>query len=448
MKRLICICCWAAILLSSCTLPGMDSARPPEGATPTRVEINAVEVNQPTATTAVMETATRTTEPQPSATAAVLPETPTPVQFIFPTPQPLTSGEPVTITQIQMFDTTTGWGTGYQVDSGAHILFTEDGGRTWADRTPPELLAGSPGENESVWTRFLDPQTAWAIYAPQGTPPPAQSPMVWRTTDSGLSWQPSPLLQVDGMEDFFKPEGFASFGGDHGWLLVHVGGGMSHDYSYLYATHDGGVTWERVADPYGIGIQSLLNTGLAFADSRFGWVTKDNLGIMAGAFFEQTTDGGTSWEDIFLPAPPEHDWLNEVSLCETSAPAFTGDQTGALVVKCKLYGDNQTDTGWSLTYIYTTSDRGKTWEHVRLPSPVESLVFLDMESGWAFGRDYFRTSDAGTTWEPVKSVNWDGSFTVIDALHGWAVARNEGEIALVVTEDGGQSWQIIEPALR
>jgi photosystem II stability/assembly factor-like uncharacterized protein len=250
------------------------------------------------------------------------------------------------------------------------------------------------------------------------------------------------------MESYFLPEGFAAFGSEHGWLLVHVGAGMSHDYSYLYATHDSGATWERVADPYGSGIQSLGNTGLAFANRAFGWVSKDNLGVMPGAFFEQTTDGGTSWEDVFLPAPAEHDWFNETSLCQTSAPTFSGEQTGLLIVKCRLYQDIQTDIEWSLTYVYTTRDRGGTWERARLPSPADSLLFLDDEFGWAFGRDHYQTFDGGLSWDLVRSVNWDGDFSFINQLNGWAVARNEGEIALVVTEDGGLSWQIIQPEMR
>jgi hypothetical protein len=250
------------------------------------------------------------------------------------------------------------------------------------------------------------------------------------------------------MESYFMPEGFSSVGDQHGWLLVHVGGGMSHDYSYLYATHDSSVTWERVADPYGTGIQSLGNTGLAFADQDFGWVSKDNLGVMAGAFFEQTIDGGTTWETVFLPAPPEHDWMNEMSLCQTSGPTFTSDQVGLLIVKCRLYEDIQRGSEWSLVYIYKTSDRGGSWEHTRLSSPVDSLLFLDGETGWAFGRDHYRSTDGGTTWELFRSVNWDGDFSFIDTLNGWAVARNEGEIALVVTENGGDSWKIIKPVIR
>jgi hypothetical protein len=42
-------------------------------------------------------------------------------------------------------------------------------------------------------------------------------------------------------------------------------------------------------------------------------------------------------------------------------------------------------------------------------------------------------------------VNWDGQFSFVDDLHGWAVARNEQEIALVRTQNGGTSWSILKP---
>jgi photosystem II stability/assembly factor-like uncharacterized protein len=449
MNRMIYAIGLVTILLTSCNFPGLGSSPQSEEELPTPgTDVVVGKDRVPTLTPEPTLTSTATETPLPSPIAAVFPELPTPTQRDFPTPQPLTAGEPVTLTKIKMFDTRTGWGTGFQQVSGARVLYTEDGGITWSDRTPPEQIAEMVEENESVWSHFLDASTAWVIYAPQRQPPPVDAPVVWRTTDGGLTWDPSPPLQADGMEDFFSPEGFASVGNDYGWLLVHVGAGMSHDYSYLYATTDGGATWERVADPYGIGIQSLHNTGLAFADPKFGWVSKNNLGVMPGAFYERTTDGGTTWEKVFLPAPTEHDWFNEVSLCETSSPIFTSDQTGVLIVNCRLPEDIQNNTLWSLTYIYTTSDRGETWEHVRLPSPVEKMIYLDQDLSWAFGRDHYRTTDNWHTWELVKTVNWDGDFSYVDPLNAWAIARNEGAIALVVTEDGGGSWQIIEAVVR
>jgi photosystem II stability/assembly factor-like uncharacterized protein len=449
MKKRLVNLFFILLFLASCSYPGSAPTSQPE------VKIPAVE-DSVSGETSLPPLPSPTSPPSPTGTATELPvptatlpsASPTLLPVPLPTLPPLTAGDQITITQIEMVDLESGWGVGYQESSGDHILHTQDGGATWEDRTPPDSRASQPGESGSAWAHFLDFQNAWVIYASPNLPPAQQEKRVWWTENAGLTWQASATLQADGMEDIFIPEAFTSVGDSLGWLLVHVGGGMSHDYSYLYHTRDGGQSWERLVDPYTGGIQSLRNTGIAFVDPEYGWVSKDNLGVMPGAFFEQTQDGGRTWEDVFLPIPAELDWFSEPALCETSQPTFTTAMTGLLIVKCRLPGDLQREIEWSHTYIYRTGDRGQTWTHTRLPSPVAQLLFLDPERGWAFGRDYYQTSDGGLTWEFVKTVFWDGDFSFPDLLHGWAVARNEGEIALVATGDGGQTWRMIESRAR
>ena len=222
-----------------------------------------------------------------------------------------------------MFDVANGWAIGHQYNSGDRILYTQDGGFSWDERTPP--LPASSVQNAvefQVWGYFYDEQTAWAIYLSQDQPPPLSAPVVWRTSNAGHTWEASEQLPITGDESFFIPEDFSFIDPYQGWLLVHIDAGMSYDYSNLFSTSDGGSTWQRLIDPYKEGLQSLYNTDLGFADSNFGWVTKDNLAILPGAFIEQTIDGGQTWEDIFLPTPDEFDWFNEISQCATSDPIF------------------------------------------------------------------------------------------------------------------------------
>lgn len=209
----------------------------------------------------------------------------------------LLSEKPVIITYIHMVDETRGWGIENQGDSSDHILLTKDGGNTWEDRSPPK--PAHPELQKFAQAYFANDLSVWVIYTLEGDPPPKDDPYIWFTRDGGQTWDVSHPLATDGFEAFFAPGNFTFIDEEHGWLLVHVDAGMSHDYSYLYATQNGGLTWERVADPYGGGIQSLHNTDLAFADPLFGIVSKDNLGVMAGAFYEQTLDGGHTWEDVF-----------------------------------------------------------------------------------------------------------------------------------------------------
>jgi photosystem II stability/assembly factor-like uncharacterized protein len=358
----------------------------------------------------------------------------------------LTPGEEITLTQIKMLSLQKGWAVGHQGEGPDHILSTADGGKTWTDISPPRLYSPAQGQPPKALGAFWDQQRAWVIYQkPAG--PFQKAQVIWRTEDGGKNWEMSCPLALTGLEIDFIPGFFAFSDPNHGWLLVHLGYSMNHDYSHLFATQDGGETWERLLDPQDAGLQSLHNTGMAFADAQFGWVSKDNLGVLAGAFYEETTDGGHTWERAFLPAPDELDWNQKPSLCRLSSPRFLNPQSAALIVRCKTFQESGFGD-WAHTYAYTTQDRGKTWKHTRFDAPVKNLLFINQNTGWALGRDIYRTSDGGLTWVKVKQVTWDGQFSFVDTQNGWAVARDEDEIALVFTEDGGNSWQIITPYLE
>jgi photosystem II stability/assembly factor-like uncharacterized protein len=73
------------------------------------------------------------------------------------------------------------------------------------------------------------------------------------------------------------------------------------------------------------------------------------------------------------------------------------------------------------------------------------LTFFDSSSGFALSRTIASTSDGGESWTRIKMVNWDGQFSFVDPTTGWAVARDQGQIALVATSDGGRTWQELHP---
>lgn len=354
----------------------------------------------------------------------------------------LTAGQPVTVTHISMIDAENGWAIGHQDRTGDRILYSQDGGLTWDERTPaiPGDFTQNPGQFH-VWGYFFDNQNAWVIYLEQNQHPPINAPAVWRTSDGGQHWEPGEHLSLTGGESFFEPEGFSFVDPFHGWLLVHIDAGMSHDYSNLYQTSDGGRTWQRMIDPYEGGLQSLHNTGLAFSDQKLGWVTKDNLAVLPGAFFEQTTDGGKTWENIFIPPPDKLDWFTEISQCATSNPTFPAFQKGILLINCRTFDDH------TFTFTYLTSDQGKSWQSAPLPTTAESLFFVNEHIGWALGRDLYQSTDGGLSWVSIKTVNWDGQFSFVDEKTGWAVAVSDDKTALVFTQNSGQTWQLIQPVI-
>jgi photosystem II stability/assembly factor-like uncharacterized protein len=347
-----------------------------------------------------------------------------------------------------MIDAANGWAIGGPGQGSEHVLSTADGGQTWRDVTPPEP-ASTAGSLVAVGY-FADAGTAWVIYRSQSIFVIPSSPIVWRTQDGGQSWQASSPLDVQGLNELYDPSDLIFADAQNGWLLVHVGAGMSHDYVALYRTQDGGQTWARLLDPYNDGgIQICQKTGLLFTTPQNGWLTGDCGGVMTGAFLYETADGGQTWQPVALPAPTEAPDLfsdTGTTYCGTLSPIFFSPQVGKLAVSCM---DTIKSPPANLLYLYSTSDSGATWTPVSIPTG--TIDFLSADNGWVLSRNIYYTTDGGQTWSFVKTVNWDGQFSFVSETLGWAVARAVTDtgtaIALVQTTDGGKNWTEIHPVI-
>jgi len=343
-----------------------------------------------------------------------------------------------------MFNPTQGWGIGGQEDPGDHVLKTNDGGQTWVDVSPPEE-APALGERKAVLGFFSDINTAWVTYYLSGGAPGAVA-IVWRTSDGGQTWEASQPLDLDQLnQEAYLPSHLQFVDGQHGWLLAHVGAGMSHDYIAIFASSDGGLTWKRLLDPYTDGgVQACWKSALFFADAQNGWLTGTCGGVAPGVLLFRSGDGGVTWQQVDLPAPQEKPTLftDFEMACGSDHPTFLNPQTGYIAVSCDDY--SQTPTS-SEHYLYFTQDGGTTWSST--PYPGGSLTFFAPNLGLALGRDIYKTQDGGRTWAKVKSLAWDGQFNFINEQLGWAVARADTRIALVATQNGGQTWAEFHPRI-
>jgi photosystem II stability/assembly factor-like uncharacterized protein len=344
-----------------------------------------------------------------------------------------------------MVDANTGWAIGGLVSVGEHVLFTRDGGSTWKDVTPPEEAAVS-GERKTATGFFQGAQTAWVIYAINGGNPIPTQAVVWHTMDGGTTWQASQPLDLTGLAEIFMPSDLQFVAGENGWLLVHVGVGMNHDYVVLYRSVDGGVSWSRILDPYTDGgIQSCSKTSMLFTDAMQGWLTGDCNGVMAGVLLFKSTDAGSTWQAVSLPAPANAPRLYDVESpvpCGAYDPFFFGNDLGHLSVRCTNYSGQQITNSY---YIYTTQNGGSTWTSATYPG--EALYFFSADTGWALAPKIQRTTDGGATWAHISDVTWTAQMDFISEQIGWGVARAGDQVALVKTDNGGARWTELAPAV-
>jgi photosystem II stability/assembly factor-like uncharacterized protein len=432
----------AVLLLAACTVPPTPLEQVSSSDTPVELPPTAI----PSHTPPPIQTLTN----PPPTVEVVDSVTPTetiapPVPPPGPTLERLPAGKELVFTRLQMFDSLSGWATGGVAGNNDHLFTTRDGGNTWRDVTPQQ-----PGEagTLAVAAFFQDDSTAWATYYGETMDvlfPPW--PVVWRTTDAGSTWQPSQPLDLTGLEFTYQTE-LIFAGAQHGWLLTHVGAGMSHDYVTIYQTADSGFTWTRLLDPYSdVQIQGCSKTGLTFLDSQLGWLTGNCNGVMAGAFLNRTTDGGTTWTYIDLPAPADQPLLFDVNTwaaCGTYDLHFFDPQHAVLSVRCTQYAADSPDPTYS-NYMYTTGDGGATW--TSQPYPGGTLLFVDPLNGWALSHNIYQTADGGLTWTLVNDVHWDARFTFTSPQLGWAASYTDSETALVGTTDGGAHWFMLHPTV-
>lgn len=362
----------------------------------------------------------------------------------------LTAGE-ITITTIRMLNEQTGWAVAEAPGApDDHLMQTRDGGLTWRDVSPPQPRDETAEIGQGLTFFALDERTAWVTYYNRTGGPLFQPANVWRTTDGGQTWQAGAPLDLTDVE-LYLPSDLHFVDANTGWLMAHVGAGMSHDYVNVYRTTDGGQTWTKLVDPYTDNLQqSCAKTGLIFTDTNNGWVTGDCYGVQPGApYLYRTTDGGQSWEAVELPAPASAPELfnTETLACGVQAPVYFDARTGLLPVECLDLNANRPKA-----FLYRTADGGRTWTAEPIEGDYQSATFLDATTGWVLTNSgpetpsaLFTTTDGAATLRQTKTVNWTGRFSFVSPQVGWAVAESAEGRALVQTTDGGRTWREIRP---
>ena len=314
---------------------------------------------------------------------------------------------------------------------GSRLVISTDLGRSWTEISPP-LRSGTIISD----VFFLDPEHGWltAYDCAGGTGG------LYRTSDGGQTWV---RLRAVYANCSALSGVFVSFVDPlHGWLtLIEPSGGGS---GTMMRTSDGGRTWHGQIDLPTNGVPQ-------FEDPSNGW--------LAGTFpypgeLFATHDAGTAWDRV-APVPAAR---GDQPRAAASSPTFFG-QVGVLPLTLS-------QGGHEIIRFLTTGDGGSTWNpsatyRARWPAtkgvggrtPRTGCVGVASPTvWWVCGADPVRvalTTDGGATWT-VRRTGVPGSYSTIvpvGAQRAWLdVHRGRGQLWLTLT--GGRNWRRLTPGRR
>ncbi|WP_158289558.1 WD40/YVTN/BNR-like repeat-containing protein [Paenibacillus flagellatus] len=338
---------------------------------------------------------------------------------------------------IRMIDRTNGWAFG------TNVTRTNDGGRTWTDRTPH-------GYDRSRFEPFpLNGQFAWFVVRPAGQ---EANWTIYRTADGGHSWSAAALPTTDTWSVLKENTAFAlSFTDEKTGILTFIsdpaGGPVK---TAIYRTTDGGRTWTYVNSIAPEGVLESTPSGMSFSDRSHGFITFFNSRDSRPELYG-TSDGGTTWKRLLLELPPD---IPDAVFFAERPPQFFGNdrKEGVLPVSYTTTTNEKAGIVW-----FTTENGGNSWSPAPSPDGTPTVAskdgsapqgfrvtaasdlthywMIDSEAGTLYG-----TSDAGRHWQALHTspqLRNAVELSMVDETVGWI----RGDGFLLQTEDGGRSWK-------
>jgi len=208
---------------------------------------------------------------------------------------------------------------GVVVDDASALHITTDGGQTWTRAA--NNLAQSRAGLDVVNERLI-----WLVGA---------GGRVWTSTDAGQNWRAVARIPYGGHVEFVS------------FLDDRTGWAASAESRQLWATGDGGRTWNEIALPQRAGglAAIVLRTTLA------GYLL-DRRGVLF-----TTQDGGQTWSSQTMGLDES---LSIPVLTPSAAIRFLDEHCGIGILG--LAGDGRSEV-WAMR----TMDGGQSWDHESVP---------------------------------------------------------------------------------
>jgi photosystem II stability/assembly factor-like uncharacterized protein len=167
-------------------------------------------------------------------------------------------------------------------------------------------------------------------------------------------------------------------------------------------------------------------------------------------------DGGLHWEAASAnptsvgACPTQGEGINYGSLGR-GAISFASASTGIMQAQYCVQGGPGGKFDPQRQRQFVTQDGGLTWNVQILPAPFGGLslpVFFDQLHGVAFSGSLpglLVTSDGGDTWSPRQIQLGLDAVYFIKPDEGWGLLpdREHGSASLFHTNDGGQTWTLV-----
>lgn len=313
--------------------------------------------------------------------------------------QAIESGVQTSLIQIVFADSL----TGFIFSSSTLCLKTIDGGSTWIW----EILSDQLPQGQVFDCYFTNATTGFVFIEGNA---PEYIGYIFKTTDAGLNW-----TQVFSNYSAYTGK-FAFFNEQQGMIACET---WVYQTKVLL-TNDGGLSWNEISQPW-----------MPWGAANSTIYTDENTALSVGnkGMIFKTNDGGLSWQPkqnrIFSGEIYDAQFLNE-----NIGYALTDASSGGIAC---IGIKKTTDGGNSWDYLFI-SEYGNDLD----------FYFLTVDQGFAVRRDFnttnlMKTFDGGENWTEI-STGFDFDYTDIrffDENNGIIC----GEYLVIRTSDGGLSWQ-------